>query len=55
MGKQAWDLAISEQQAIADAGGAVESRALTDQEIEDNISQRVPQMLRPSGSGLQLD
>ena len=39
-GQEAWDLAISEQQAIADAGGVVESRALSDQEIEDKISQR---------------
>ena len=48
-----WDLAISEQQAIADAGGAVESRALTDQEIEDNISQRVADAA-PIGLGIAI-
>jgi len=52
-GQEAWDLAISEQQAIADAGGAVESRALTDQEIEDNISQRVADAA-PIGLGIAI-
>jgi len=52
-GQEAWDLAISEQQAIADAGGAVESRALTDQEIEDNISQRVANAA-PIGLGIAI-
>ena len=54
MGKQAWDLAVSEQQAIADAGGAVESRALTDQEIEDKISQRVAADAAPIGLGIAI-
>ena len=52
-GQEAWDFAISEQQAIADSGGAVQSRALTDDEIDTNIATRVSDAA-PIGLGIAV-
>jgi len=52
-GQEAWDVAISEQQAIADSGGAVQSRALSDDEIDTNIATRVSDAA-PIGLGIAV-
>lgn len=52
-GQEAWDLAISEQQAIEDAGGAVASRELTPEEFDAAKAEKIAS-IAPIGSGIAM-
>ncbi len=50
-GQDAWDAALAQQQAIADAGGVEQSRALTDEELVAALEDKVASAA-PIGSGI---
>ncbi|MEM8632827.1 MAG: TRAP transporter large permease subunit, partial [Pseudomonadota bacterium] len=52
-GQEAWDAALSEQQAIDDAGGLVESRQLTPEEIAEAVDARAA-AAAPIGTGIGI-
>ncbi len=52
-GQEAWDQAISEQEAIDAAGGSQESRQLTPEELEVKRAEKIAS-IAPIGSGLAI-